>query len=121
MATVFEKCTLNSSVLSCVFVGKRPSSKGIYNKIFTVYGGKCLSRKVFHNWVENFSEERLKVADDARLGRPVEIAIEATVQKVEELIRVDMKITIDSVATAPGCSNGLTYSILHDRSKRRKV
>jgi hypothetical protein len=30
-----------------------------------------------------------KVADDARPGRPAEIAIEATAQRVEELIRAD--------------------------------
>jgi hypothetical protein len=47
--------------------------------MFPVYGGKCLSRKAVHNWVEEFSQGRSKVADDARPGRPVEIATEATV------------------------------------------
>jgi hypothetical protein len=51
--------------------------------MFPVYGGKCLSRKVVHNWVEKFSQERSKVADDARPGRPVQIATEADVQRVE--------------------------------------
>jgi hypothetical protein len=60
--------------------------------------------------VENFSQGRSKVADDARPGRPVEIAIEAAVQQMEELIRADRKITIDSVATALECSHGLAYS-----------
>jgi hypothetical protein len=57
----------------------------------------------------------------ARSGRPVEIATEATVQRVEELIRADRRITIDSVATALGCSRGLAYSVLQDRVKFRKV
>jgi hypothetical protein len=74
-----------------------------------------------HNWVEKFSQGRTKFADDARLGRPVEIATEATVQRVEELIRADWRITIDSVVTALGCSHGLAYSIMHDRLKLRKV
>jgi hypothetical protein len=39
--------------------------------MFPVYGGKCLSRKSFHNWVEKFSEGRSKVADDARRGAEV--------------------------------------------------
>jgi hypothetical protein len=34
---------------------------------------------------------------------------------VEELIRADRRIAIDSVATALGCSHGLAYSIMHDR------
>jgi uncharacterized protein YbgA (DUF1722 family) len=32
--------------------------------MFSVYGGKCLSHKVFHNWIEKFSQGRLKVVDD---------------------------------------------------------
>jgi hypothetical protein len=40
---------------------------------------------------------------------------------MEELIRADRRITIDSVATALGCSHGLAYSIMHDRLKLRKV
>jgi transposase len=73
-----------------------------------------LSRKAVHSWVEAFSQGRSKVSDDARPGRPVEIATEETVRRVEELIRADRRITIDSVATALGCSHGLAYSIMHD-------
>jgi transposase len=80
-----------------------------------------LARKAVHNWVEKFSQGRSKVADNARPSRPVEIVTEATVHWVEELIRADRRITIDSVATALGCSRGLAYSIMHDRLKLRKV
>jgi hypothetical protein len=41
-------------------------------EILPVYGGTCSSRKAVHNWVEKFSEGRLKDADDARPG--VEVA-----------------------------------------------
>jgi hypothetical protein len=34
--------------------------------MFYAYGGKCLSRKAVHNWVEKFSQRRSKVADDCR-------------------------------------------------------
>jgi hypothetical protein len=30
--------------------------------MFAVYGGKSLSRKMIHNWVEEFSQGRSKVA-----------------------------------------------------------
>jgi hypothetical protein len=80
-----------------------------------------LSRRAVHNCIENFSQGRSKVADDARPGRPVQIATETTVQWVEELIRADRRITIDIVATAPGCSHGLAYSIMHDHLEFRRV
>jgi transposase len=97
------------------------NAKDIHKEMFPVYGGKYLSRKAAHNWVEKVSQGRSKVADDARPGRPVEVATEATVQLVEELIRADRRITIDSVATALGCSYGLAYSVTHDHLKFSKV
>jgi hypothetical protein len=75
--------------------------------MFPVYYGKCLSRKAVHNWIEKFSQQRSKIADDARPAGHVKIATEATVQRVEELIRADRRITIDSAATALGRSHGL--------------
>jgi transposase len=63
----------------CFLWAKELDAKDIHKETFPAYSGKCLSRKVVHNWVEEFSEERSKVADDARPGRPVEIATGATV------------------------------------------
>jgi transposase len=51
---------------------------------------KCLSRKAVRNWVEKFSQGRSKVADVARPGRPVKIATEINVQRVEEVIRAEV-------------------------------
>jgi hypothetical protein len=47
--------------------------------MFTLYDGKCLSRKAIHSLVEKLSQGRSKAADDSRPGRPVEIATEVTV------------------------------------------
>jgi hypothetical protein len=55
------------------------NAKDIHKEMFPVYGGKCLSCKVVHNWVEKFSQGRLKVADDARPGAEV---AEMTVKKL---------------------------------------
>jgi hypothetical protein len=89
--------------------------------MFSVYSGQCLSCKAVHNWVEKFSQGRSEVADYDQPGRPVEIATKATVQQVEELIRSDRSIMIDSVATVLGCSHGSAYSIMHDHLKFWKV
>jgi hypothetical protein len=63
----------------------------------------------------------LKVIDAARPCHPVESATEATVGWVEELIRADRRIMMDSAATALGCSHGLAYSIMHDHLEFRKL
>jgi hypothetical protein len=47
------------------------NTKDIHKEIFPFYGGKCLSRKEVHNWLEKFSQGRYKVADDVRPGAEV--------------------------------------------------
>jgi hypothetical protein len=47
------------------------NAKNIHKDIFPVYGGKCLSRKAVHNWVEKFSQGLSKVTNDARPGAEV--------------------------------------------------
>jgi hypothetical protein len=66
---------------------ERRSAKDIHKEMFSVYGGKCLSRKAVHNGVEKFCQGRSNVAYGARRSRPVEIVTESTVQRMEELIR----------------------------------
>jgi hypothetical protein len=43
----------------------------VHNETLYVYGGKCLSLKAVHGWVEKFSQLRSKIADDARTGAKV--------------------------------------------------
>jgi hypothetical protein len=40
------------------------NAKDIHKDMFPVYGGKCLSHKGAHNWIEKFSQGRSKVTDD---------------------------------------------------------
>jgi hypothetical protein len=50
------------------FWAKGLNVKDIHKEMFTVYGGKCLSHKAVHNWVDKVSEGCSKVADDAQPG-----------------------------------------------------
>jgi hypothetical protein len=47
---------------------KGPSAKDIHKEMFPVYGGKCLSRKAVHNWVENRGK---RFADDEEVETEV--------------------------------------------------
>jgi transposase len=83
MATVLEECLTKEQRFVVRFLwAKGLNAKDIYKEIFIVYCGKCLSRKVVHNWVEKFSQGRSKVADDGRPGRPVDIVAEINVKRL---------------------------------------
>jgi hypothetical protein len=65
MATVLEGVVPKRSVPLCALWVKGLNAKDIHKEMFPVYGGKCLSRKAVHSWVEKFSQGLSKVADDA--------------------------------------------------------
>jgi hypothetical protein len=66
--------------------------------MFPVYGGKCLSHKTVHNWVEKFSQGRSKVADDAR---PV---AEVTKTRVKRLLCCGFRHTGKAMGQVYQCS-----------------
>jgi hypothetical protein len=80
MATVLEECSTKEQPSVVHFLwAKGHNAKDNPKEMFPVHGGKCLSRKAVHNSVEEFSQERLKISDDARPG--VEVA-ETTVKRL---------------------------------------
>jgi transposase len=94
MVTSLEECSIKEQRSVVQFLwAKGLNAKDIHKEMFPVYGGKGLLHKAVHTWVKKFSQGRLKIADDAQPGRPVETATEATVlQQVKELIRADRRI-----------------------------
>jgi hypothetical protein len=52
MTTVLEELLLKSNVLLCFFCGQNDSMQNIFIKMLPFYGGKCLSRKAIHKFVE---------------------------------------------------------------------
>jgi hypothetical protein len=55
MATVLEECIIEEqrSVVRFFLWSKGLNAKDIHKEMFPLYGGRCLSRKSVHNWVEN--------------------------------------------------------------------
>jgi len=77
------------------FVGKKMEAKDIHKEMLPIYGEHCLSRQAVHNWVQKFSEWRTSIEDEHRAGRPVEIATPETLQRVEDIIRAERRVTVD--------------------------
>jgi hypothetical protein len=52
MVTILEECTTEQQRSVLLFLwAKEINAKDIRKEMFSVYGGKCLSRKAVHNWV----------------------------------------------------------------------
>jgi len=97
---------------------KGMASKDIHNEMLPMYGVHCLSRQAVHNWVQKFSEGQTSIENEHRVGRPVEIAMPTTLQRIED-IRADRRVTIDAVATAIGRSHPLLPYLLPTKTAQR--
>ena len=93
---------------------KNMEAKDIHKEMLPMYGEHCLSRQAVHNWVQKFSEGRRSIEDEHRASRPMEITTPETLQRVEDIIQAERRVTVDAVATAIGCSRGQTYSMMHE-------
>jgi len=51
----------------------------------------------------------------------VEITTPETLQRVEDIIRAERRVTVDAVATAIGCSCGQAYNMMHEGLGFHKV
>jgi hypothetical protein len=53
---LLERCTIKEQHSVVHFLwGKGLNTMDIHKEMFTIYGGKCLSRKALHNWAANIS------------------------------------------------------------------
>jgi len=76
------------------FVGKKKmEAKDIHKEMLPMYGEHCLSHQAVHNWVQKFLEGRTSIEDEHRAGRLVEIETLETLQLVEDIIRVERRVT----------------------------
>ena len=75
-------------------------AKDIHKEMLPMYGEHCLSCQAVRNWVQKFSEGQTSIEDERRAGRPVEIATPETLQRVEDIIRAERRVTVVAVATA---------------------
>ncbi|XP_023720120.1 protein GVQW3-like [Cryptotermes secundus] len=122
MAVPLSECTtLEQHSIVQFLWAKGMESKHIHKEMLPITGEKCLSRQAVYNWVQKFSEGRTHIEDEHCVGRPTEIATEENVQRVEDLIRADRRVTIDTIATSIGCSHGMAYLKKHDKLGFHKV
>jgi len=96
-------------------------AKDMYKEMLPMYGEHCLSCQAVHNWVQKFLGGRTCIKDERRVGWLVEIAMLATLQRVEDIIRADRRVTIDAVDIAIGCSHGQAYNMMHEQLGSHKV
>jgi len=104
MATPLNTCTTieQRGVVGFLWA-KKMEAKDIHKEMLPMYGEHCLSRLAVHNWVQKFSEGRTSIEDEHQAGRPVEIATPEMLQRVEDIIRAERRVTRTSPREISTC------------------
>ena len=72
----------------------------IHRELISVYGEKCMDVKNVRKWCREFQEGRTNVHDEAGRGRPS--VSDETVNKVEELLLADRRLTVREISELLG-------------------
>ena len=89
-----------------VLLGCSPAA--IFSEMVQAWGEDHISRKTVYNYAKEFKP-------DGRVdnGRPISTRMLEGVDRVQELVSEDPKMTIDEIAVAVDLSHGSVFSILH--------
>ncbi|XP_076069212.1 histone-lysine N-methyltransferase SETMAR-like [Oratosquilla oratoria] len=97
------------------------SARQIHDEMKIVYGDDCLSHDTVVKWKRNFQTGHMPLTDEPRTGRPSLTNSATTVNKVEDLILEDRRVTIHVIKHEPGLSYGSVWKIIHDELYMSKV
>lgn len=99
---------------------KNMTNTEIYDDLRATLGETAVKRTFVFQWAKRFKDGRSSVQDDPRPGRPV-VANQKAIEKVEELISEDRRITYDDIKEKTGLCIGTITKIIHTKLEMRKV
>ena len=86
-----------------------------------VLGDDAPSCATIYRWIAEFQRGRESTEDVHRCGRPVDACTEGNVQRVNDVIMTDRRVTVRYVAECLKLSYGTTYHIITDILAYNKV
>ncbi|GFV40866.1 histone-lysine N-methyltransferase SETMAR [Trichonephila clavipes] len=98
--------------------GEKPAA--IHRWMVTVYGENCVSDKSVRKWSARFRAGRESVGDDQRPGQANTVITSDLIDKVDDLVRGDRRVTLRMLALKVDVSYGTVWTIVHDRLRFRK-
>lgn len=92
----------------------------IHSRMKAVYGEKSLAYSTIKEWIRNFNKGRTSVTDRARSGAPVTATTERIVQKVNDKIIANRRVSVKDIAFELGVSSGSVWTVITSKLKLKK-
>ncbi|GFW15321.1 HTH_48 domain-containing protein [Trichonephila clavipes] len=88
-------------------------SAAIHRRMGTVYREKCVSDKSVRKWSARFRAGRESVGDDQRLDQANTVITSDLIDKVDDLVRSDRRVTLRMLVLKMDVSYGTVWTIVH--------
>ena len=93
----------------------------ILSRLQNVFGDECLSRSQVFEWSKRFKEGHRSLDDEERPGRPLTATDPVTVERVQQLVREDRRVTLKYISNSVGISIGAAHEVVHGHLGMSKV
>ena len=90
------------------------SARAIYQELLFIQPDTAYSYSVVSFWSKRFREDRESVEDDPRPCRPVTAATKSNIQRIEQLVEEDRRISMRSIQALTSLNLKTIHDILHD-------
>ena len=95
-------------------VSEGEKASNIVKRLEAVYGNAALGKTAIYAWVERFRSGRISLEDDKRSGRPITSVTQQRINRVDEMVQADRRITLDLLKECTGISRSSIVEILHE-------
>ena len=93
----------------------------ILNTLQSVCGKDALPKTTVYRWIDEFKRGRTDVELKHSPGRPVEATAPENVEKIQELLKTDRRLTCEEVAREIGISRGSAHAALTTNLNMRRI
>jgi transposase len=92
-----------------------------FRMLTEAYGADFMSRARVFEWHKRFSDGREDVEDDERPGRPCTSKKNENVEKIEQIIRIDRRLSIRMIVEMVNIGKETVRQVLHEDLNMTKV
>ncbi len=85
------------------------------------YGDEAMKKVHVYEWHRRFRKGRMEFEDDARSGRPATATTDENVERVQQVVRANRRISIDETTSEVNSSHGSVHTILHDHLNMHRI
>ncbi|GFV19177.1 protein GVQW3 [Trichonephila clavipes] len=103
----------------CVRLGKNATET--FQMLQEVFKDDCISRSQSGKWHKAFKEGRVEVTDEPRSGRPTTARTEENVDRVREVLRTDLRLSIQQIVDTLHMSTFAVHGVVTEDLQMRKV